>query len=94
MSMRKAYEILILANRCKECGLCISICPTKVLEVGSKPNEKGYLATIPSKPSKCIGCKLCEYICPDYVIIVKEDGGGKSIGRVIWSEDEVDTYES
>ena len=94
MSTRKSYEISILAHRCKECGLCINICPTKVLEVGHKPNAKGFLTTIPAHPNKCIGCKLCEYICPDYVIIVTEDGGGKSIGRVIWGESEVDIYES
>jgi len=92
MSAKKAYEITVLANRCKECGLCISICPTKVLAVGDKPNLKGFYATVPKYPDKCIGCKLCEYICPDYVLIVKEDGGGKSIGRVIWN-DEVDVYE-
>jgi len=92
MAKRGFYNIIVLGNRCKECGLCINICPTKVLEVGDKPNLKGYLATKPAHPEKCIGCRLCEYICPDYVLVIKESDSGKSIGRIIWDGGE-DIYE-
>ena len=88
---KKIYEINVIAYRCKECGLCINICPTKVLKTGEKTNEKGFYVTVPVNPEKCIGCMLCEYICPDYAIFVKPYDGDKSIGKVLW--DGVEKYE-
>jgi 2-oxoglutarate ferredoxin oxidoreductase subunit delta len=87
----KSFEIKIIAGRCKECGLCINICPVKILEAGDRINEKGFYVTTVSEPDKCIGCMLCEQICPDYAIFVSPLEGGKSIGKVIW--DRVEVYE-
>jgi len=89
---KDAFEVIILGNRCKECGLCINLCPMKVLETGSKTNKKGFYTTIPAHPEKCIGCSICEYICPDYAIFIRRLPEGKSIGKVVW-DGGVDIYE-
>ncbi|KAB2952414.1 4Fe-4S dicluster domain-containing protein [Heliorestis acidaminivorans] len=49
---------------CKGCGICYSLCPTKVLS----SNELGK--SIVSEPNKCTRCKICENHCPDYAITV------------------------
>ena len=67
----------MIIERCKECGLCIALCPTKVLVKGEKVNEKGYRYTLPANISACIGCKICEISCPDFAIYVEEVKGNK-----------------
>ena len=65
------YEVTVIIDRCKECGICISICPTKVLEKSSQLNRFGYHPPEPVHIEKCIGCRLCEYNCPDFAIFVR-----------------------
>ncbi|RLG79278.1 MAG: 2-oxoglutarate ferredoxin oxidoreductase subunit delta [Thermoprotei archaeon] len=66
------YVVKVITERCKECGLCIALCPTKVLIKGDKVNEKGYRYTVPEHIEKCIGCRICEISCPDFAIFVEE----------------------
>lgn len=61
-------KVKILPEYCKSCGLCINICPKKVLAIGDKSNSKGYYTVIPADPEKCIGCTLCAVVCPDVAI--------------------------
>jgi 2-oxoglutarate ferredoxin oxidoreductase subunit delta len=65
------YVINVIKERCKECGLCISICSLKVLDKGSERNKRGYRYVVPVSPEKCTGCRLCEYTCPDFAIFVE-----------------------
>lgn len=52
---------------CKNCGICISVCPTDTLRKGRDRVEIIDL-------EKCIGCQNCELICPDFVFkVVGED---------------------
>ncbi len=67
--------ISVLTERCKECGICVTVCPTKVLEIGSARNRRGYRHAVPARPEKCIGCRLCEYNCPDFAIFVEVSAG-------------------
>lgn len=67
----RAFKIHVIADRCKECGLCINICPTSVLERGDEYNRRGFRYTISKRAEKCIGCKLCEWTCPDFAIFVE-----------------------
>lgn len=57
-------------ENCKGCGVCVSICPTKVLALGSKVNGKGYNYSYMENPDACIGCAGCAIVCPDSVITV------------------------
>lgn len=66
--LAKAYDIDINAKWCKGCGLCISICPKKVLKL----NEQ--VKSVAVRPDDCIGCRQCDNVCPDMAITVKERG--------------------
>ncbi len=59
-------------EKCKGCGLCVSVCPKKVLKQGDKINTKGYNYTIQFKEG-CIGCKMCAEMCPDVAITVYKE---------------------
>ncbi len=65
------FKVNVIVDRCKECGLCINVCPTKVLVKGSNYNKYGFKYPEPKYVDKCIGCKLCEYNCPDFAIFVE-----------------------
>ncbi len=58
---------------CKGCGLCVSACPTKILELSKNhTNANGYFPVQNTNPSKCIGCAACAIMCPDCVIEVEK----------------------
>lgn len=64
------FVVHVIRDRCKECGLCISVCPVKILAVGDEQNSQGYRPPVVTEPDKCIGCRLCELACPDFAIFV------------------------
>lgn len=68
-------RVTIRQNRCKGCGLCVSICPKKVLELSTAHrNSKGYHPAQAVRENDCISCAMCAMICPDVAIkIEKED---------------------
>lgn len=59
---------LFKSEKCKACELCVSVCPKKILRLGTKINNKGYNFTICINEADCIGCTLCAKMCPDAVI--------------------------
>jgi 2-oxoglutarate ferredoxin oxidoreductase subunit delta len=52
---------------CKGCGICVELCPKKVLTL---KNEKAFA----EHPEACIVCRMCEFRCPDLAIYVKKEG--------------------
>jgi 2-oxoglutarate ferredoxin oxidoreductase subunit delta len=62
--------IVINANKCKGCGLCIDVCPQKLIELGDFFNNQGYRPATFKNSGKCKGCALCAIICPDIAIEV------------------------
>jgi len=73
--MKGGFKVIIIADRCKECGICIDKCPVGILRRGDKYNAYGYRFTVVTDSSKCLGCRVCEYFCPELAIYV--EGGGK-----------------
>ncbi len=61
------------ADRCKGCGLCISVCPKKVLRFSSSFNTKGYHPAEQHDPDNCIGCGFCYLVCPDTSVTVLKE---------------------
>ena len=66
--LAKKFDVYIKKNLCKGCGLCVSVCPKKVLALNDRVKSEAV------HPEECIGCRSCENICPDLAITVREDG--------------------
>ena len=67
----RLMKIIINAERCKSCGLCIRECPQKAITMTAQMNEKGYhIVTVDDE--KCIKCGICHHICPDCVFELLE----------------------
>ncbi len=72
-------RVFINEERCKGCGLCITFCPSKVLERSDRFNTKGFHPPQAARPEDCTGCDMCGYFCPDYAIygVRTDKTGGK-----------------
>lgn len=68
-------KVEINDERCKSCGLCVSVCPKKIIDISrTKMNDKGYRPAEIIDMEKCIGCAFCATICPDCAITIYEEG--------------------
>jgi 2-oxoglutarate ferredoxin oxidoreductase subunit delta len=69
---REPFEPLEIAgDRCKGCGLCVDVCPKRVLALDeSIVNELGYHPVRLTDAKACTSCALCARICPDVVFAV------------------------
>ncbi len=66
-------KVTFREERCKGCGLCISVCPKKIIkEKTDRLNAKGYYPAGVDEMEKCIGCAFCATLCPDCVITVEK----------------------
>lgn len=65
-------NIIFDADRCKGCGMCVAVCPEKIIFLDESVNNiKGYHPAQIEDYSKCSGCCSCALICPDVVITVE-----------------------
>ncbi len=63
---KKKGIVYIDHNRCKVCGICVSICPVQNYKINQhKLKELG----------KCIACMQCERYCPDMALIIDTKDG-------------------
>jgi len=63
-------RITINAERCKGCGLCISVCPNENIVLSKTANKKGIRVAEYNGSKTCTGCTFCGMICPDVSIEV------------------------
>ena len=52
---------------CRDCRLCVDICPTKVFE---EEAQKKIAKVV--RQDDCIGCTSCEYICPSRCLSISD----------------------
>ena len=67
MGKPKLKEHRINPIWCKGCGICVALCPKKVLALDKKDKVTVVRA------EDCICCKLCELRCPDIAIEVESE---------------------
>ena len=74
--MKTKAKMTIDTEKCKGCGLCVSVCPLKIMEIKkSITNKKGYHAARNIGIEKCIACGNCAITCPDAVITLEKEEG-------------------
>jgi 2-oxoglutarate ferredoxin oxidoreductase subunit delta len=78
---KMAGKIIIDNERCKGCGLCVTVCPHNVITISEKPNSKGYFPA-EATGSNCTGCASCAVVCPDCAIEVYRDEAKSSIKTI------------
>ena len=66
------YRHRIDVERCKGCGLCVAVCPKKVLEISTTVNTRGYFPAHQARPEDCVFCAICATMCPDVAITITE----------------------
>lgn len=60
-------------ERCKGCGLCVTVCPKKIVALQKEHrNEKGYFTAVCTDQDACISCAMCASICPDCAITIQK----------------------
>ena len=62
--------VVVDAERCKGCELCVVACPMTVLALSGEVNGKGYRFSRMVSPEACTGCASCASVCPDSCITV------------------------
>jgi len=67
-----AGKIIIDAERCKGCGLCVAVCPKNGIVISKHSNKNGYFPA-ETNNSDCTGCAACATICPDAAIEVSRE---------------------
>lgn len=51
-------EVVLNADRCTQCGACVSICPQHAFVVEPSTRRVSF------HPDRCIACELCVKACP------------------------------
>ena len=63
----------VRADDCKGCGLCMYVCPVKILSFSEGYNARGVHYPEVREPQKCTSCGNCMIYCPDFAMVVEKD---------------------
>jgi 2-oxoglutarate ferredoxin oxidoreductase subunit delta len=83
-----AGKIVIEMERCKGCGLCITVCPRNCIVLSQESNKNGYFPA-QAKNTDCTGCTRCAIICPEGIIEVYLEEADKI--RIVTTAAKTDT---
>ena len=62
------YIVQFKQDKCKGCELCKTVCPKKLIAMGTAVNSTGYRTPAIAEQEKCVGCLSCALMCPDGAI--------------------------
>lgn len=67
-----AFRPVIVADeRCKGCGLCVDVCPPRVLTLDERfVNVMGHHVVRLTDAEACTSCAKCARVCPDAVLTI------------------------
>lgn len=66
-------KMKVIFERCKGCGLCVTACPKKIVEINKeKRNPAGYFPAHCIDQDACISCAMCATMCPDCAIVISK----------------------
>lgn len=64
-------KMTVISERCKGCGLCVSVCPKKIVRIQTeRRNKRGSFTAECTDDSACVCCTRCALICPDCAIVI------------------------
>ncbi|MDR2510051.1 MAG: 4Fe-4S binding protein [Spirochaetaceae bacterium] len=72
--MAKQGRVLVRAERCKGCYLCVRACPKSVLEAGDVAGSDGVYPVRVARGEDCVACGNCYAVCPDFCFTIYEAG--------------------
>jgi len=70
MSEDRRFEVHVLTDYCKGCGLCVEFCDQGKLYIQQQPDKRGIQPAAVRPDVECTGCLKCAVICPDAAIEV------------------------
>ena len=66
-------KLTFKTDECKGCGLCVEVCPKKILRISPDViNKKGHHPAECTDMDACIACASCATMCPDCIIKVEK----------------------
>ncbi len=65
--------VFIEKDACKGCGICIMVCPKKILKFSDEFNHRGVHYPELINKDECTLCENCMIYCPDFAVVVKKD---------------------
>ena len=71
-----AGKIVIDTERCKGCGLCITVCPKNSIVLSKESNQSGYFPA-QAKDGECTACTQCAIVCPEGIIEIYREEADK-----------------
>jgi len=63
--------VVVDAEKCKGCEICIVSCPEGNLKISSALNRNGFhpvTFSYQGERGKCTGCGICYWVCPDFAV--------------------------
>lgn len=67
---RSSGTVVIEAERCTGCDICVRLCPPHCLELGETTNSHGYRVAVLAREPDCTGCEICGNVCPHLAVTV------------------------
>jgi 2-oxoglutarate ferredoxin oxidoreductase subunit delta len=64
-------RVVVDAESCKGCNLCVVACPQRNLHLSDSLNRSGYHPVVflyHGEKGDCTACGICYWVCPDFAI--------------------------